>query len=123
MKSINDKCDQSESLSYMPLLSIVGANPNFVYSSTRGNFCEEYAGTREALQALGINSYLAREYCLDDQEAKVVGIDDIYADVRNIGQIFGVTTRAEEVVAGMQAILDEVATKTAAVTTPVTRSD
>ena len=98
---------------------VVGADPDFVYSSTRGNFREEYAGTREALQALGIHSYLAREYCLEDQEAKVVGVDDIYADIRNIGQIFGVAVRAEEVIAGMQAILDEVATKTASIPTPV----
>lgn len=98
---------------------VVGADPDFIYASTRGAFRETTSGTREAFQALGINTYLAREYCLDDQEAKTVTIDDIYTDIRNIGQIFGVSARAEEVVADMQATLDEVASKTADVTTPV----
>lgn len=81
---------------YPSLEVLLAARPDFVYGGFRSAF--EEGRSRAALQARGINSYLATEYCSDGP----VTMEQVYHDIRTIGAIFGVPERAAALVADMQ---------------------
>ncbi len=92
---------------------LLAAEPDFVYGAYRSAFSDEAAGPRARLLELGIRSYLSAPSCEDPAlRPDRVTFETVYAEIRDIGRIFGVADRAEALVATMQAQLDQVAAAT-----------
>jgi len=88
---------------------LYGADPDFVYGSYSSAFGEAAAGPREQLAELGIGSYVSPVACADRSlRPEIATMDDVYGEVRDIGAIFGVADRAEELIAELQAELDDI---------------
>ena len=80
---------------------LLGVAPDFVISGFASAFKRpENAGPREDLLALDIHSYLSTGAC--PERTGPLTMDDIYIDFLNLGKIFDVEERAEEVVASMK---------------------
>ena len=82
---------------------ILAQDPDFIYGGFRSAFGDDAAGSQEELNELGIGTYLTGAICNTDSPDT---IDDVYADILNIGRIFGVSDRAEALV---KALEEEVA--------------
>ena len=77
---------------------ILAQEPDFIYGGFSSSFRDDVAGTQEDLKQLGIGSYLTVAIC--EETADTLG--DVYTDIRNIGRIFGVSDRAERLVASLE---------------------
>ncbi len=89
---------------------LLAKEPDFVYASFPGAFGKNTTSERQELLNLGINSYLAEgaiEVCKKKQEL----LENIYSEIRNIGSIFGVSVRAEKLIASLQQQLQDTQTK------------
>lgn len=90
---------------------VLAAEPDFVYGAFRGAFADEAAGPRSALLDFGIPSYVSPLFCEDRALAvQTATFDLLYAEIRDIGSIFGVDARADALVAEMQSTLNDVVT-------------
>ena len=88
---------------------LLAAEPDFVYGAYASAFAEEAAGSRTDLAALGIGSYLSSIACDDNSlRPAQTTFETVYSELRDIGRIFGVTARAEALIAELQGRLDEV---------------
>jgi iron complex transport system substrate-binding protein len=65
------------------------------------------AGTREDLADLGIASYVSPPACRSVQPEKLTW-DDVFSSIEEVGRIFGVEDRANELVASQKKVLDAV---------------
>lgn len=83
---------------------LIDADPDFVYSGYPDGFSEKTGHTREQLGDVGIDTHLNPEGCATGP----VDIDDIFAEITTIGEIFRVPDRAEDSVAELRARLDDV---------------
>lgn len=79
----------------------------FAYGGFRSAFSEDGVGLREDLSSLGIDTYLTSIFCIQDR-VEAPSIDEVYDDILNIGSIFGVEDRAEDLVHDMEHDLEEV---------------
>jgi len=86
---------------------LLNAEPDFVFGGFTSAFEAEAAGPREELHGLGIGTYLMSEYC-PDARADAGSLERVYEDIVNVGRIFGVEGKAEEVVREMRAEVREV---------------
>ncbi|WP_103258573.1 ABC transporter substrate-binding protein [Tabrizicola aquatica] len=97
---------------------LVGAEPDFFFAGW--NYGMKVGGevTPETLEPLGIKTYELTESCIFVGPKAKSSMQDMYADLLNLGIIFGIEDRAKELVAGYEARLAEI---TAAVdrTTPL----
>jgi iron complex transport system substrate-binding protein len=85
---------------------LLARQPDFVYASYASAFEPEAAGTRASLGALGIGSYLSPVGCADTaQRPRRVTLDGVFAEIADIGRVFGVTDRAEALIAGQRSAL------------------
>lgn len=114
-------------LEYLPELpsreALLAATPDFVVSGFNDVFASsgsESLGTRGELAALGVQSWIFGPLCpsadgLADEAIapESVTMDNVYADVRGLGRLFGVPERAEQVVTDMQQRLDAVRARVA----------
>ena len=64
--------------------------------------------TPQTLQPLGINVYELTESCAFVMKRPAASLEDTYNDLRNLGKIFDVQDRANELIATMQAQVAEV---------------
>lgn len=64
--------------------------------------------TPETLEPLGIKVYELTESCIHVGPKAGISMDDMYADILNLGTIFGVEDRAQALVEGYKARLAEV---------------
>lgn len=102
---------------YVPQLpsreGLLAARPDFVLSGYNNFFAEgdadESVGTRASLAELGIQSWILSPLCpsqdgLSDEaiDPATVRVDTIYRDLRDLGTIFGVEDRAEQVITDQQ---------------------
>ncbi len=85
--------------------AILEAEPDFVYGGYGSAFAEKEGRSRTAFADAGIDTHLNREYCGRDK----VTMEDTYEEIRTIGRIFGVSERADRLVAGLRARVDEAA--------------
>jgi iron complex transport system substrate-binding protein len=94
---------------------LAGAEPDFFFAGW--NYGMKVGGevTPETLEPLGIQTYELTESCIHIGPKARSSMEDMYADILNLGRIFGVSAKAEGLVAGWQARL-------AAVTAGVDRS-
>lgn len=74
---------------------VLAQDPDFIYGGFRSAFGDSAAGSQEDLNGLGIGTYLTSSIC---NAGSPDSLDDVYADIRNIGKIFGVSDRAEALV-------------------------
>lgn len=88
---------------------LLAADPDFVYAAYSSAFGDEAAGSRESLAELGIDSYLQAVACADRSlRPAQATFDTVYDEIRDIGAIFGVSDRADALIAEMQGQLDGV---------------
>lgn len=87
---------------------LVGAEPDFFFAGW--NYGMKVGGevTPETLAPFGIAVYELTESCIHIGPKAKSSMDDMYNDILNLGRIFGVESRAEDLVAGWKARLDEV---------------
>jgi iron complex transport system substrate-binding protein len=93
--------------------ALLAANPDFVVSGFNDLFAtagSESLGTRASLRELGVQSWIFSPLCpsadgLADEaiDPASVTIENVYADVHDLGRLFGVEDRAAQVAADMQA--------------------
>ena len=84
---------------------LVGANADFFFSGW--NYGMKVGGevTPETLAPFGIKVYELTESCSHIMDKDKVSLKDMYADILNLGTIFGVESRAETLVAGYKSEL------------------
>ncbi|MFN3317197.1 MAG: ABC transporter substrate-binding protein [Allorhizobium sp.] len=75
--------------------------------------------TPETLKPLGIKVYELTESCIHIMAKNKPTMDDMFVDLLNLGKIFGVEQRAEELVAGYRKQLDEITTRIGGIEKPV----
>lgn len=86
---------------------LLAAEPDFVYGSYRSAFGPDAAGDREGLAAAGIGSYNSPAACPDRPADFVLTTDVMFQEIADIGAIFGVSDRAEALIAEQRAQLDD----------------
>lgn len=99
----------------IPREAMIGLTPDFVISTYNGGFRAEAGfATREDLAAIGANTYAPASSCGD--VGTVTGkpsIEDSYAMLRDLGKIFGVSDKAEKIIADSEKRIAAVAEKVA----------
>ncbi|MCG8352685.1 MAG: ABC transporter substrate-binding protein [Chloroflexales bacterium] len=96
---------------------VLEQSPDFIFGGWEGyGFSEESGLTQAALTELQINSYALSESCQDANG--ITTIDDTYTDITNIGRIFGVLDRGQQVIVDMQADIASVTERLDASATP-----
>jgi iron complex transport system substrate-binding protein len=87
---------------------LAGAEADFFFAGW--NYGMKVGGevTPETLEPLGIKTYELTESCIHIGAKARSSMDDMYADILNLGAIFGVEAKAQELVAGWKARLAEV---------------
>jgi iron complex transport system substrate-binding protein len=94
---------------------LLGAEPDFFFAGWNYGMTVGGEVTPETLEPLGIKTYELTESCIFVGPKAKSSMQDLYADLLNLGTIFGVEDRAKDLVAGYEA-------KLAAVTAKVDRS-
>lgn len=86
---------------------LAAAEPDFFFAGW--NYGMKVGGevTPETLVPLGITTYELTESCIHIGPKARSSMADMYTDILNLGKIFGVEARAEELVAGWKARLAE----------------
>lgn len=84
---------------------VQGANADLVFAGWNYGFSESSGFTPDALQQLGIATYQLTEACrngVGKQRGIMPALDALYTDLRNLGKIFRVEAKAEELIKGYQ---------------------
>ncbi|MET8825624.1 ABC transporter substrate-binding protein [Streptomyces sp. NPDC004610] len=79
--------------------TILEAEPDLVYGGYGSAFADNEGRSRKAFTDTGIDTYLNREYCAENQS---VTMKDTYDEIRTVGDIFGVPQRADDLVADLE---------------------
>jgi iron complex transport system substrate-binding protein len=89
---------------------LVNAKADWVIAGWNSGFSEERGITPKLLEQVGVRSYLHSETCWDYTAGKndLTPFEALYADLRNLGDIFGVRDRADDLVADLQSRFDKV---------------
>ena len=85
---------------------ILSVEPDFIYGGFSSAFSIEAAGSQEDLKSLGIGSYLTTAICQPSPDT----LEDVYTDIRNIGKIFGIADRADELIRSLKNEVEQVGT-------------
>jgi iron complex transport system substrate-binding protein len=108
---------------YFTLETLVSLHPDFLFAGWNYGLQVGTRLTPKGLSKFGIKTLVLTESCAHVQASKqTVSIDDTYQDLTNLGEIFGVENRAQQVIAGMQAQVASAQAKVAGLT-PVTVFD
>lgn len=98
---------------------LLGADADFYFAGW--NYGMKVGGevTPETLAPFGIKVYELTESCIHIMDKDKASMEDMYADLLNLGAIFDVRERAEALVAGYKADLSDFAAKLGAKEEPV----
>jgi len=89
---------------YFTLEQLVGLHPDFLFAGWNYGLQTGTNLTPDYLSKFGIKTLVLTESCAHVQPGKdSVSINDTYQDLRNLGEIFNVRQRAQQVISGMQA--------------------
>ena len=89
--------------------ALLDVEPDFVYGGWESNFAADAAGERAALAEFGIDTYVSPAACKDPAyQPDPLTFDALFGQIRELARIFGVTDRAEALVADQQALLASV---------------
>lgn len=91
---------------------LLAVDPDFVYGGYNSAFDEAQGRSRKAFTDAGITTYLNPEYCATEP----VVMDDVYAEVDRVAQMFGVPDRASGLTDEMKAGVAEASAKVDGVT-------
>jgi len=97
---------------------LLDANPDFVYAAFPSAFSNEVDGMRDLLRS-GADSYLSPSGCEGRDRSKPASMETVFGEIREIGRIFGVLPRAEQLIASYRADLAAIRNQIGAVNTPV----
>lgn len=102
------------SSNYFTLEELIGLKPDFLFAGWNYGLEAGTNLTPDYLTRFGIKTLVLTESCAHVQPGTdSVSINDTYQDLRNLGAIFGVQGRAQQVVAAMQAQVAAVRAKVA----------
>ncbi|WP_017586050.1 ABC transporter substrate-binding protein [Nocardiopsis ganjiahuensis] len=94
---------------------LLSHEPDFVFSGFNDAFTDESFGTRASLRELGAESWILSPLCPSEDgrtdetiDPATVTMDSVYADLRDLGAVFGTEERAEQVIADMEATVEGV---------------
>jgi iron complex transport system substrate-binding protein len=90
---------------------VLATEPDLVVGGFASAFGDTAAGDRDALEALGIGTYLTETYCPDREGP--AALDLVEADIDALGAVFGVPDRADALSAELRAEIDAVREATA----------
>lgn len=93
---------------------LLAANPDFVYAGWKSGFGEKGVGSMQDLEKVGIKSYLQASSSMPGPT-----IDDVFADITNIGRIFRVEDKANDLINKMKRELDQTISKIGKVDEPL----
>ncbi|CAL9657828.1 ABC transporter substrate-binding protein [Streptomyces sp. enrichment culture] len=94
----------------VPRETMIGLRPDLVLSTTAYGFDEKNGfATREQLKDVGANSYVSPQGC--DQDTSKMTIADSHQLLRDMGKVFNVSGKAEELIAASKAKIAEVSDK------------
>ncbi|MEU3526391.1 ABC transporter substrate-binding protein [Streptomyces sp. NPDC038707] len=92
--------------------NVLDARADLVFAGWNYGFREDGGFTPDALEKLGIPSYILTESCRNGRSASSRGImpplDALYADLTNLGRLFGVEKRAAALIAGFRKQIAQV---------------
>lgn len=95
--------------------NVVDARADLVFAGWNYGFQEDGGFTPDALKKLGIPSYVLTESCHNGRTETTRGImpplDALYADLTNLGKLFGVEKRAATLIAGFKRRIADVRAK------------
>ena len=95
------------SSTYIELEPLLGADPDFFFAGWNYGLSEANDLTPDRLNQYGISTYAITESCAHRIPNKgPTSIDETFADLRNIAEIFGVSERADVLIGEQQEILD-----------------
>ncbi|KOV81091.1 ABC transporter substrate-binding protein [Nocardia sp. NRRL S-836] len=89
---------------------VQGVNADLVFAGWSYGFSESTGFTPESLKQLGIGSYVLTESCRNGagkQRGIMPALDALYTDLRNLGKIFRVEAKAEELIRGYQKQIED----------------
>ncbi len=95
---------------------VQGADADLVFAGWNYGFSESSGFTPEALKQLGIGTYQLTEACrngVGKQRGIMPALEALYTDLRNLGKIFRVEGKAEELIRGYQKQIDDAGRLTA----------
>lgn len=81
---------------------IVGMSPDLVVGRA-ATFIDDRYGTIESLNSMNINVYTQLASLMNGEQS----LDNIFEDIKNVGKIFNVEDKAQEIVNNMQSKIDE----------------
>ncbi|MED1783068.1 ABC transporter substrate-binding protein [Brevibacillus fortis] len=93
---------------------LLAANPDFVYAGWKSGFGEKGVGSMQDLEKVGIKSYLQTSSSMPGPT-----IDDVFADITNIGRIFRVEDKANDLINKMKNEMDQTISKIGKVEKPL----
>jgi iron complex transport system substrate-binding protein len=95
--------------------NVLDARADLVFAGWNYGFRDDNGFTPEALEKLGIPSYILTESCRNGRTESSRGImpplDALYADLTNLGKLFGVEKRAATLIAGFKKQIAAVRSK------------
>jgi iron complex transport system substrate-binding protein len=97
---------------------LFGTRPDFVYATYPSGFSDKVATMSDLLHA-GTRSYLSPSGCPEQAGPGADALEMVFGEIRDIGRIFGVLPRAEQLIAAARAELDTVRTRLGTVDDPV----
>ncbi|MGU3502307.1 ABC transporter substrate-binding protein [Mycobacterium sp. C31M] len=86
--------------------ALLGAQPDFVYSSFASFFTPEQSGSRDELHQLGVDTYLTEFDCTYHEAVSGAGFDLLFDEYRDLAAIFDVPERGEQMAADQGAVVD-----------------
>jgi len=82
---------------------VLALEPDFIYAGWESNFSADGAGERTALGNLGINTYVSPAACrTPGYQPDPLTFEDVFADIEEMGRIFGVEPQAERLAAAQR---------------------
>jgi iron complex transport system substrate-binding protein len=97
--------------------AVLTLEPDMVYAGWESNFSTETAGEREALENLGVHSYVSPSACkAEGYRPDPLTFDDVFDEILEAGAVFGAPDAAQELVDEQRAELDDIAPDTRGLT-------
>ncbi len=94
----------------IPREAMLGLRPDLVLSTTSYGFDEKNGfATRDQLEDVGANTYVSPQGC--DQDTSRMTVADSYQLLRDMGKVFGVSDKAEQLIAASEKSIAAVAEK------------
>ncbi|WP_243290170.1 ABC transporter substrate-binding protein [Bacillus sp. FJAT-47783] len=91
----------------------LASEPDFAYAGWKSAFTEKTLGTVKELEKLGIKTYIQ-----ESSNTPGPTLEDVYQDIQNIGRIFQVEKKANEVISNMKQDIESITEKIGFVQTP-----